>query len=345
MGNENVNGWKRRLVSFDFEVTSHDWLLVIMKYPTDEVLGVFHNDNEGVEKFLKEHDYIYVGYNNKHYDNYILKGVLNNYSPEQIKDINEHIITYHKNGWEYVYDKPLLKLPPTSDLMLDMPKRQGLKELEGNMCMNIQESTIDFNIEHAWTKEEFEEMLYYCKHDVISTNKLLGERMEYLESKASLGELCKMSIEKSLYHTNAQLSAISLCAEKVDWNDYNEYKYPKEVDLELIPKDIQKFISDFKHSNESDTMLKWEGEIAGVPHVIGLGGIHGAIKNYREVSNENRIIVNYDVTSYYPSMMIQYGYLSRNIIYPMLYENYYHERLEAKKNGDKKKAKGLKLVL
>ena len=349
MGKENVNNWKDRLATFDFEVTAHDWLLVIKDYVTKEYF-VFHNDPFAVETFLNERDDILVGYNNKHYDNYILKGLLNHYQPDMIKDINDFIIRDHGNGWEYPYDMPFAVIPPTCDLMLDMPLRQSLKELEGNMKMDIRESTIDFNIDHPWTEEEFEEMVYYCKHDVDSTERLIDERMSYMESKIALGELCGLSIEESLYRTNAQLAAKSLGAEKQEHNDYHDYVFPPEVKKEVIPEDIIRFIDKFRTVDESelkeDNMkLQWKGDIAGVPHVIGLGGIHGAIKNYQEKSNDERIIVNYDVTSYYPSLLIQYHYLSRNVSDPSIYENYYHERVEAKKNGDKKKANGLKLVL
>ena len=116
---DGTKPWYERLAGFDFEVTKNDWLLVIIDYQTNERF-FFHNDCHGVEVFIRTHDYIYVGYNCKHYDNYILKGILNHYTPEQIKDINDWIIVERKNGWEYPFDDPYIKLPPTTDLMLDM---------------------------------------------------------------------------------------------------------------------------------------------------------------------------------------------------------------------------------
>lgn len=144
MGKQD-DGWKSRLVAFDFEVTAYDWLLCIKDRQTG-IFYDFHNDPQGMEDFINEHDFIYVGYNNKHYDNYILKGVLNHYTPDYIKDINDYIIVEHQDGWTYPFDQPYIKIPPTSDLMLDMPLRQSLKELEGNMLMDIQESSVDFKI-------------------------------------------------------------------------------------------------------------------------------------------------------------------------------------------------------
>lgn len=58
-----------------------------------------------------------------------------------------------------------------------------------------------------------------------------------------------------------------------------------------------------------------------------------------------RIIRNYDVSSYYPSLIIKNHYLSRNVPYPEVYEDVYHKRIAAKKAGDKATANALKLVL
>ena len=57
-----------------------------------------------------------------------------------------------------------------------------------------------------------------------------------------------------------------------------------------------------------------------------------------------RMIRNYDVASYYPNLMIKYGYTSRNIPSPDVFESVVSRRMEAKKNGDAATANALKLV-
>ena len=58
-----------------------------------------------------------------------------------------------------------------------------------------------------------------------------------------------------------------------------------------------------------------------------------------------RILRNFDVRSYYPSLMIENGYTSRNIPDPKIFEKVYWDRVAAKKAGDKAKDLGLKLIL
>ena len=86
-------------------------------------------------------------------------------------------------------------------------------------------------------------------------------------------------------------------------------------------------------------------DIAGCPCTIAYGGIHGAMPHLFIDSDDERVRLNYDVTSYYPSLMIQNNYISRNITDKGIFEEAFNKRLDAKKAGDTKTANALKLVL
>lgn len=58
-----------------------------------------------------------------------------------------------------------------------------------------------------------------------------------------------------------------------------------------------------------------------------------------------RVIRNYDCTSLYPSIMIQYGFLSRSLSNASIYKEVYDRRIQAKKDGDLKTSNALKLAL
>ena len=343
---DGTKPWYERLAGFDFEVTKNDWLLVIIDYQTNERF-FFHNDCHGVEVFIRTHDYIYVGYNCKHYDNYILKGILNHYTPEQIKDINDWIIIEHKNGWEYPFDDPYIKLPPTTDLMLDM-LGISLKECEGNMCMDIQESTIDFNIDHKWTKEEFDEMLKYCIHDVVSTNRLIDERMGYLEAKVFNGTRAGLTPEESLYKTNGQLAAIALGAKKQKFNDERDIQYPSTVNWDNIPKEVIDFFNQCFDKKIDDKTLfnkKLKIHMLGLDWVFAWGGVHASVQCTIVEPESGYVFLIWDVTSLYPTIMEVYKLLSRAIPEPQKFSDMKYERVKAKHEGDKKTAGNLKVPI
>lgn len=344
---ERLADWQSRLAGFDFEVTAYDWLLVIIEYQTGAE-HVFHNDPIGVEDFIESHDFIYAGYNCKHYDNYILKGVLNRYPPEEIKKINDWIIVDKQDGWTYPFDQPFIKLPPTTDLMLDLPLRQSLKELEGNMCMDIRESTVDFNIDHPWTKEEFEEMLFYCKHDVRATVALLEERMGYLDAKVFNGTREGLTPEESLYRTNGQLSSIALGAKKQEFDDERDILFPNTVKWENIPKEVVDFFNqtfDEKIPSEILFNKKLKINFLGMEWTFAWGGVHASLENVILVSENGYVLILADVTSLYPSLMEEYGLTSRAIPDPEKFFDMKRERIDAKHKGDKATANNLKVPI
>ena len=69
---------------FDCEVFAYDWLFVFKNKVTGEYTEIW-NDNEAVEQFMTQEPLL-AGFNNKHYDQFILKAVLSGFTPEEIKE-------------------------------------------------------------------------------------------------------------------------------------------------------------------------------------------------------------------------------------------------------------------
>lgn len=152
---------------FDFEVFAYDWLVVYKSVESGEYVEIW-NDNDAVIQFMEEDPFI-GGFNNKHYDNFILKGVLTGGTPEQIKSINDSIIRDGMNGW----DIPLLKSYKvyfnSFDLMDDCQDGIGLKTIEAHLGIPIEETGVDFNIDRPLTEEERKITARYCRYDVDAT--------------------------------------------------------------------------------------------------------------------------------------------------------------------------------
>ena len=64
------------MLFFDFEVFIKDWLVVILDMDNRKE-HVIINSPSDLKQFYQEHKTdIWVGFNNHHYDDYILKGIL-----------------------------------------------------------------------------------------------------------------------------------------------------------------------------------------------------------------------------------------------------------------------------
>ncbi len=264
---------------YDSETTAFDNLFVFIKYTTGEK-WVFHNPTpDEINQFMKQdEDMIMLGYNDRSYDKYILQAVVNGFSPTEVKEVNDAIIRGH-NG--YNLDIPYTILPPQMDLLPEIVPRKSLKELEGNLRMNITETTVDFNIDHAWTEQELQEMIYYCTKDVEALKPVFDILMKKFKAKYMIAKISGLDPVKAICKTNTALTAIVLGAQKQEHNDGFLYEFPPEVEKDKIPHEILEFIETLReHNDEYETYKSKVGNVdvkfGDCEGKVGLGGQHFA---------------------------------------------------------------------
>ena len=331
--------------TYDTEVFAHDFIVVFKDKETREY-AVFHNDNEGVRDFITD-DAIYCGFNSKGYDQYIIKAIVAGFSPEEVKQVNDWIISGHQ-GWECPLLNGIYYRFNNVDISDDVQMGLSLKAIEGHLGLNIEETEVDFNLERPLSIEELKLTIKYCKHDVDATEKLTDIRKDYLRTKLNLGKRANIPQVKALSSTNAKLTAMMLGAVKKEWTDGRDYVYPPNLDISVIPKEILDFfdtIHDMTIPDETLFKTALITNIGGMPCKYAWGGVHGSLNCYYEESTENRVIQNRDVSSLYPSLIEGYNYLSRNVPDPQLFYDIRKDRIRAKHNGDKQTATDLKLPL
>ena len=76
---------------YDFEVFKKDWLVVIVN-PVENTEVVIVNNKSSLEEYYNKHkSEIWVGYNSRGYDQYILKGIMSGLVPTEVKQVNDYI--------------------------------------------------------------------------------------------------------------------------------------------------------------------------------------------------------------------------------------------------------------
>lgn len=351
---------------FDCEVFAHDWLFVFKEVATGRYT-IIHNDNDAVLAFMEQEPYL-GGFNNKHYDNHILKAVMIGADPETVKQVNDFIILEEIDGWDIPFLREYRVFFHSFDLMDDCQDGISLKGIEAHLGIPIEETEVDFNITRKLTAAELEQIIQYCKYDVDATEILYNLRQNYLKNKATLGRVRGLDERKAMYMTNAKLTSVYLSAVRPTkpWTDERDYEYPDKLLREYIPQEVFDFfdrlhdptipnIDLFGGYDEHGKKIKGaslEIRLGECIITLAYGGIHGAIPNYVEIATVERSIRNKDVASYYPHLMTiplsegkQYGYCSRNIPSPQVFVQTLEDRVKAKKAGDKDTANALKLVL
>ena len=334
------------MIFYDFEVFEYDWLVVLFdsKNKCEEVII---NDKEKLENFYQENKFdIWVGFNNKNYDQHILKGILCGFNPKKISD---YIITDHNNGWGY---SNLMNKIYTIQYDVMNSLNKGLKTYEGFQGKNIKESDVAFNIPRKLTQDEIKETIIYCRSDVINTYELFIKTIKDFKAHMNLVKMAGGNL-KYLSKTKTQLSSIILQAKQTIRDDEFDVFVPDNLEIKKYKKIVDWYKSDDskryynrvkkKNGGYKNEENRLEICVAGVDHVFGWGGLHGARKKY----HSKGYFILMDVSSLYPSLMIKYNLLSRSCSRNGVkkYEEIYHKRLELKNLGKKEEQAPLKLVL
>ena len=140
-----------RLIVYDCEVFKEDWIVVFKDHETGQYT-VVHNDNEALKACINE-DCIYIGFNSKHYDQFIIKAIWLGCSPQEIKELNDFIIGGGQ-GWDYPLMKQYYFSFNNVDIKDDMQMGLSLKAIEGHLGLSVQESTVPFDIDRPLTEDE-----------------------------------------------------------------------------------------------------------------------------------------------------------------------------------------------
>lgn len=319
------------MIFFDFEVFKHDWLVVAINPAIGKEYIIHNNRDELIRLYNEYRGDIWVAYNGRNYDQYILKGILLDFNP---KDINDWIIVKGRKGWEYssLFNKIQLNL---YDCMPNIPV--SLKVLEGFMGNNIHETSVPFNINRPLTPRELEETIKYCKADVINMIEVFMKRKS--EFDAQIGLLTTFNLPIScLGKTQAQLAAVILDAKKQIYKDDWAIRLPKNAQLGKYEYVGDWFLDPMNHNPEAS----FTTTIGGLEHTIAWGGIHAGISKKVITCDEDELMFDADVGQLYPNIMRHYGLLSRSSRKPEMLDYILDESMRLKREKKKKEREPFK---
>ena len=289
--------------------------------PIEKTITRIADDAQALEKYFKAHDQeIWIGYNNRRYDQYIMKAILLDMNP---KEVNDWIIRDNKPGWQYssLFNKISMI---NFDTMLRMDT--GLKSLEAFMGNDIRETSVPFDIDRPLTKEEIEQTFFYCNHDVEQTIEVWLARKAEFDAAMGLVKIFDLPLTY-MGKTGAQRVAKILGGKGRKFDD--EFEFPIVDTLRL--KKYRAVRDWYRNPENHDYKKKQKVMIAGVEHTLAWGGLHGAIKKYYGEG----IYLMADVTAYYPSLQQRYKFGYRNMGNPENFEKIHGENLRMKATGNK----------
>lgn len=315
---------------------------------------------------------IFCGYNNLHYDNPIINYIIE-YEDKlmqynipticsSIFNLSKTITTSSEDNidaWKHWKYQIWFDTFDILTMLYSNKLRVGLKEIQVTMQYpNVQEFVCD------WTKplplEDFESMIDYNINDIESTSELLNRCKKDVDLRIAIEDEYGVRV-LSKDGVNIGMKILTqkyLEKTGLTWQDIKDLRSPmsviplKDVILPFIKYDspiLQRVLDDMKNQIVSPGRKGYENKFVfnNLRYSVGVGGIHSVNSPEIIIPRDDEMLIDIDVASLYPSMLIEYEFYPKHLGKEFLevYKQIKDERIEAKHNGDKVKNETLKLAL
>ena len=328
------------------------------------------NQLDAFMKFIEEHDeHYWVGYNNLRFDSQVVEYIIKNCdewhelsgleicskiaqkAADTIHDANYDVFPEYKEEWLSLKQLDLFKIHHFDN----KNKRVSLKRLEFEMDFeNIEEMPIH-HLKENMTQEEIIETIYYCHNDVQATYEFykitIGDTnhplykgnnqielrqdiyeefdipcLNYSDSKIGDEMIKKYYCQEKGIHYN-ELPKKGFFRKDIDIRkciaDYVVFQTPElQAFLKRMKKTVLGLQDDFKESiefyNNTYSFMK--------------GGLHTENKPKVFDADDETKILDWDVSSYYPAIIINNGRYPQHLGKEFLrgYKQMFDKRLELK---------------
>lgn len=357
----------------------HKFEISCRRNQLDELVNFFHTVNTDytfgdlyTTDIKLDTNILFCGYNNLHYDNAIINYIIDCYNIMKYKgyrDICRSVFNLSKvittsseddnsawRKWKYMicFDSfDILTMLYSNKL------RVGLKEIQVTMqYKNVQEFVADWQADLP--ENQIDSMIDYNINDVNSTEELLNRCKKDIDLRIAIEDEYGVRV---LSKDGVNIGMKILTQKYLEktgqtWWDIKDLRSPmsviplNSVILPFIKYDspiLTRVLNDMKSQIVSPGRKGYENKFVfeGLQYSVGVGGIHSVNKPEIIIPKEDEMLIDIDVASLYPSMLIEYEFYPKHLGPEFLevYKQIKDERIEAKHNGNKVKNETLKLAL
>jgi hypothetical protein len=304
------------------------------------------------------HRYLVVGFNSQPYDLPILRLMIDGGKAEQLKELSNKLILENERPR---YDMRLARINHI-DLIDVAPITASLKTYGGRLhCERMQD--LPYHHMKQLTKEEAANVRDYCINDLDITELLYFELLPHIQLREILGSEYGLDLRSKSDSQIAEaivlseLKKLGPIGKHKDW-DFGtvvKYKIPDNVSFQTpqlqrmlqLVKDAEFKINAAGHTNTPKELGDLNITIGNSVYRMGNGGLHSSEKSISHYADKDTLIIDRDVASYYPRILINQKLFPEHIGPNFLFiyeERIVARRLKAKADGNKTEADGLKIA-
>lgn len=307
-----------------------------------------------------------IGFNIEGYDLPVITMALHGKSTQQIKALSDELILSGKPNWQVLKERKIT-IPngiDYIDIMNVAPSRSSLKAY-GSRIGASKLQDLPFDPAHEVLPEERETIRLYCENDLRLTKALYDALTPEVELRKSMSKQYGVDVRSK---SDAQIAEVIIRSEleKITGKTYHKpdpsklptsfyYRSPKIVSftseqLSDIYYHILREPFEINSLGRID-LPKWLKntviKIGDTEYSMGIGGLHSKEKNQCLRAEGDYLISDFDVASFYPSIILQQKLFPKSLGAPFLtvYKSLVKQRLIAKKNNNITEANTKKIAL
>lgn len=320
-------------------------------------------DRQGIARIIRQ--YRIVTFNGNHYDILMLCLAMTGASNEELKQASDRIILGKLRPWQFcdLYGITIPSHLDHIDLIEVAPGQVGLKLYGGRMHSQRLED-LPLDPDAIVTEADLPRIRYYCGNDLLLTVDLRRTLAKPIGLRFALSERYGIDL-RSKSDAQAAEAVISAQAAKLlgrrvyrpEVEPGRTFKYKAPDYVRFTTPALQEVLDTVLSARfviAHDGTVKMPPQLAGLKIAIGnsvyrmgIGGLHSSEKSVTYYSNERFQLIDRDVASYYPSLILRSGLAPKQMGHAFLqvYQSLVDERLAAKAARDKSKANSLKIFI
>lgn len=320
---------EKPLAICDTECFPNFWCIGFLRLSDNKVQVLEHTEDNpiDIERLRRIMEfYTIITYNGMSYDFPMIAAVCEGYNNTELKTCNDTIILGNVKYWEA--EQALGVFIPKNWTQIDLIEPQpnawaSLKTLQGRLHGRKMQD-LPYEPDQVLTREQMDHVVSYMGNDLEATANVLEALLEPLELRAALsneyginfrcksdsqiGEtIIKMRVEQMTGQRLSRPSHKTGTTFKFEAPKWLTFRNPELQDIAEKLKTAT-FIVDSKGKVKLPTWLdEIKLNINGTDYSMGIGGLHSCESNRALHSDDDYVLVDFDVASYYPNIIVGSG--------------------------------------
>lgn len=281
----------------------------------------------------------------------------------QLKEASDAIILGDMRGWQFMQLHELMPLPIDHVDLIEVAFGQGSLKLYGGRLHSrkLQDLPIDPS---ERVGERHRIIADYCGNDLETTGDLRVHLTPQIELREQMTAQYGVDLRSK---SDAQIAEAVLKSELLKRHNIKAtrpevlsgtsflYRAPAFVSFKTPP--LQQLLKEITTASfviapngqpiEPAALKDRVVNIGGSAYRMGIGGLHSSETSVAHYADDDTLLLDRDVTSYYPSIILQCRLYPKHLGEPLLhvYRDIFERRVAAKMAGHKTTADTLKIVL